>query len=108
MSRVTFEFDEQDEREDVNVIVNRVRLINALSELDSFYRALYNSKIYEPENIVYMTKDNRIATEEDFKKATEEGKPLSGKGYYIRQEWLEDRLDYMLHDVRDILEHYLY
>ena len=52
---------------------------------------------------VYITNDNRIAQEEDYKKAQEEGHPLHGKGYYIRQEWLENELDNILQNVNHLL-----
>ena len=108
MSKVTFEFDEDENRSDINVIVNRYKLISALEDLDTLYRNLYNGKIYDPDNIVYITKDNRIATEEDYKEAQDRGKPLSGKGYYIKQDWIENKLDDILQDVRQILNDYLY
>ena len=108
MSKVTFEFDEDKNRSDINVIVNRYKLISALEDLDTLYRNLYNGKIYDPDNIVYITKDSRIATEEDYKEAQDRGKPLSGLGYYIKQDWIENKLDDILQNVRQTLNDYLY
>ena len=103
MAKVNFEFNDEKENSEIQLVVNRSKLISALWELNDFYRQLYNGKIYDPENIVYITMDDRIATEEDYNKALQEGHPLKGKGYYIRQEWLENRLDDILSDVRHLL-----
>lgn len=103
MGKVTFEFNDENEGSEIQLIVNRNKLISALYDLNDFYRQLYNGKIYDPNNIVYITDDNRIAQEEDYKKAQEEGHPLHGKGYYIRQEWLENELDNILQSVNHLL-----
>lgn len=104
MAKVNFEFNDEKENSEIQLVVNRSKLISALWELNDFYRQLYNGKIYDPENIVYITMDDRIATEEDYNKALQEGHPLKGKGYYIRQEWLENKLDDILSDVRHLLD----
>lgn len=103
MAKVTFEFDDNEERSDIEEVVNRSKIMCALQDLSDLYRQLYNGKIYDPNNIVYITNDNRIAQEEDYKKAQEEGHPLHGKGYYIRQEWLENELDNILQSVNHLL-----
>lgn len=103
MAKVIFEFDDNEERSDIEEVVNRTKIMCALQDLSDLYRQLYNGKIYDPNNIVYITDDNRIAQEEDYKKAQEEGHPLHGKGYYIRQEWLENELDNILQSVNHLL-----
>ena len=103
MAKVTFEFDGNEERSDIVEVVNRNKIMCGLEDLSDLYRQLYNGKIYDPNNIVYITDDNRIAQEEDYKKAQEEGHPLHGKGYYIRQEWLENELDNILQSVNHLL-----
>lgn len=103
MAKVTFEFDDNEERSDIEEVVNRNKIMYALQDLSDLYRQLYNGKIYDPNNIVYITNDNKIAQEEDYKKAQEEGHPLHGKGYYIRQEWLENELDNILQSVNHLL-----
>ena len=103
MAKVIFEFDDNEERSDIEEVVNRNKIMYALQDLSDLYRQLYNGKIYDPNNIVYITNDNRIAQEEDYKKAQEEGHPLHGKGYYIRQEWLENELDNILQSVNHLL-----
>lgn len=103
MAKVTFEFDDNEERCDIEEVVNRNKIMCALQDLSDLYRQLYNGKIYDPNNIVYITDDNRIAQEKDYKKAQEEGHPLHGKGYYIRQEWLENQLDNILQSVNHLL-----
>lgn len=103
MAKVTFEFDDNEERSDIEEVINRNKIMCALQDLSDLYRQLYNGKIYDPNNIVYITNDNRIAQEEDYKKAQEEGHPLHGKGYYIRQEWLENELNNILQNVNHLL-----
>lgn len=103
MAKVNFEFNDEEENSEIQLVVNRSKLISALYDLSDFYRQLYNGKIYDPENIVYITNDNRIADDKDYEKAREEGHPLSGKGYYIKQDWLEHKLDDILDNVRFLL-----
>lgn len=104
MSKVTFEFDESEDSQDIKEVVYRSSMMSVLYDIQELYRQLYNGKIYDPEAIVYITNDNKIATDEDYKKALEQGKPLSGKGYYINQEWLEVQLDQILDSVKHLID----
>lgn len=96
MAKVTFEFDEYDDRRDINVIVNRDKLQNALYDLSNFRRNLY--KGYVPDTIV--VKDNEVV----FK----EGRALKEYNTENAVEYMEtsdiiNELDRILDDVYPII-----
>ena len=103
MAKVTFEFDEYEDRQDIDAIVNRHKLLCAIEELSDLYRAIYNGKIYDEDATIYLLEDCRKATKEDYEKANLEGKFLSGGEYYLRQTYIENELDRILEDVRRFL-----
>jgi len=103
MAKVIFEFDDVEDREDVNVIVNRHKLICAINELSDLYRKIYNDKIYDERDEIYLMSDGRKATKEDYNKANLEGKFLSGGEHYLRREFVENGIDRILDDVRQFL-----
>lgn len=100
MSKVNFTFDESEDRADINVIVNRHKLMNALFELSCYRRNLY--KGYE-DNAVMASGDKIIG------KITEEvpeeynDKPVK---VYIEDEAILNELDRILGPVNDILDDY--
>lgn len=103
MAKVEFEFDENDDRYDVNIIVNRHKLVEAVDELSDLYRKIYNGKIYDDKDVIYVKENGRVATQEDYDKANKEGKFLSGGEHYLRQKFIEVELDRILEDVRPFL-----
>ena len=100
MAKVTFEFDEYEDRNDIDIIVNRHKLLSAISELSDLYRAIYNGKIYDEKDCIYLKADGSKATEEDYKKVRDTGELLSGGESYLRQQYIENELDRILEDVR--------
>ena len=42
MAKVTFEFDDNEERSDIEEVVNRSKIMCALRDLSDLYRRLYN------------------------------------------------------------------
>ena len=103
MAKVTFEFDEYEDRNDIDIIVNRHVLMCAIEELSNLYRAIYNGKIYDEDATIYLLEDGRKATKEDYEKANLEGKFLSGGKTYLSQDYIEKELDKILEDVRRFL-----
>lgn len=103
MSKVTFEFDENEDRCDVNLIVNRHKLATAINELSDLCRQIYNGKIYNDKDFIYVKEDGCVATKEDYEKANVEGKLLSGGTYYLRQGFIESELNRILEDVKPFL-----
>lgn len=103
MSKVNFEYDENDEKEDINLIVNRYKLLQAVQDIAELYSAIYNYKIYEQDVIIYLKADGSKATQEDYDEVSKTGKYLSGGKHYISQGWIENRLDSILEDVRHLL-----
>lgn len=103
MSKVTFEFDENEDRYDVNLIVNRHKLVTAVNELSDLFRRIYNGKIYDDKDSVYIKADGCVATEEDYKKVNLEETYLTGGETYLRQKFIETELDKILDDVKPFL-----
>lgn len=103
MSKVTFEFDENEDRYDVNLIVNRHKLVTAVNELSDLFRRIYNGKIYDEKDLIYVKEDGCVATEEDYKKVNLEGTYLTGGETYLRQKFIETELDKILDDVKPFL-----
>lgn len=44
MAKVIFEFDDNEERSDIEEVVNRNKIMCALQDLSDLYRQLYNGK----------------------------------------------------------------
>lgn len=103
MPKVTFEFDEYEDRRDIDIIVNRHKLMCAIDELSDLYRTIYNGKVYEEGATIYLLEDGRKATKEDYDKANLEGKFLSGGKNYLSQDYIGRELDRILEDVRRLL-----
>ena len=104
MAKVTFEFDDVEDNDEVNIIVNRHKLVCAISELSDFFRELYNGKLYTNELIT--VKENKVLTEEDYKRFQEQGEyPVKGTKSYISTDYIENKLDNILCDVRSLLQY---
>lgn len=104
MAKVTFEFNDEEDNDDINIIVNRHKLSYALYELNDFYRKLYNGKLYTDD--IITVKDNKVLTKEDYTKFQEEGEyPVKGTKEFISTDYLENELDNILNNVRDLLEY---
>lgn len=102
MAKVTFEFDDTEEPEDIILVTNRHKLQYAIDKLDDFYRKLYNGKLYASD--IISVKDNKVLTEEDYDKYRETGDyPVSGTKRYINTDDVENILDEILYDVRHLL-----
>lgn len=100
MAKVVFEFDESEDRRDIDAIVNRHKLLVAIDELSNLYRQIYNGKIYDKEDCIYLKADGCKATDKDYEEANLKGEFLSGGKSYLRQEYVERELDRILEDVR--------
>lgn len=104
MAKVIFEFDDCEENNDINLIVNRHKLYCAINALNDFYRNLYNGKLYTDE--IISVKDNKVLTEEDYAKFREEGNyPVKGTKQYISTDYIEDELNSILDSVNDLLDY---
>lgn len=100
MSKVKFEFDEYEDRTDVNIIVNRHKLMNALLELSNYRKNLY--KGYERDAV--MVSDNKIIGKISDKIPEEyTNKPIA---FYVEDEAILHELNRILGPVNDILNDY--
>lgn len=102
MAKVIFEFDDNEESNEVNIVANRHKLVCAVNELSDLHRRIYNGKLYEDESI-YVLKEGRVATQEDYDKANKEGKFLEGGKTYLDSNFIEGALDRILEDVRGFI-----
>ena len=64
MSKITFEFDEYEEGNDIELIVNRHKLICALYDLQNYRRGIYKGYI---NNAVYAVDDKIVGKWEDIR-----------------------------------------
>ena len=62
MGKVTYEFDEDKESRDIELIVNRYKMICALDELEKYRYDLYNGHC---EEVIYVRDDRKIGTDEN-------------------------------------------
>lgn len=105
MAKVVFEFDEDEDRRDIDIIVNRHKLTAALYEVSQLYSRIYNGKIYDDKVEIYIKEDGNVATQEDYDKARYEGKLLSGGEHYLREKYVENELDSALEEIRSYLDY---
>ena len=105
MAKVTFEFDDIEDRTDVEAVIGRYKLLSAIDSISELLSIIYTRKIYDHDVEIYVLPEGRIATDEDYKKANEEGKFLSGGKTYLDSTWVENRLDLILENVRHLLSY---
>lgn len=106
MAKVTFEFDENEDRSDINEIVNRHKLLNALYEIQNLRRTLYKGYYNENDYVSILTekyKPIRMITQEELKEASMTGKSIENTVGYVREEYVIDEIDRALSDVYDLL-----
>lgn len=96
MAKVVFEFDECEDRDDVNIIVNRSKLLTALYDLQSLRRNIYKGYM----NGLVTIKDNQVVFK-DGKALTEYN--TEGAEEYINTDYLISRLDEILNDVNYLI-----
>lgn len=103
MSKITFEFDDTEDNDDVRLVVDRHKLICFVYDMQELYRKIYNGKVYSDD--VITVKDGKVLTEDDYKKYQDEGEyPVKGTQEYISSDFLENELDRALTNVRHLLD----
>lgn len=100
MSKVTFEFDECEERNDINIIVNRYKLMASLYELSDFRRNIYKGYVHD---CFVASGDKILGKISD--EIPEEYKDKPHK-FLIEDEAILNELDRILGPVNDILDSY--
>lgn len=98
MAEVTFKFNEDEDREDINIIINRHKLVYALNELQNYRRSLY--KGYEPGLVII--KDNKVVCKDN--KQLEEYN-IEGTESLIRDDDIIKRIDNILENVIDLIDY---
>ena len=100
MSKVTFVFDESEDRTDINIIVNRHKLMSALLELSNYRKSLYKGL----ENNAVMVSDNKIIGKISDKIPEEyTDMPVT---FFVEDEAILRELNRILGPVNDILNDY--
>lgn len=98
MGKVVFEFDEDEERHDIELITNRHKLICALYDLSNYRRGLYKGYI---NNMTYAANGQIIGKGiEALKEINEEAKVTS----YLEDEDVINEIDIILDKVRFLLD----
>lgn len=100
MAKVTFEFEDGEDTYDIDLIVNRNKMAYALEELKSFRREIYKGYIDSRE--IVNTNTKQIFSKEDFEK---NNGYIADSKIYIHDEYILQRLDDILDEVRDILDY---
>lgn len=62
MGKVTYEFEENKESHDIELIVNRYKMICALDELEKYRYDLYNGHC---EDVIYVRDDEKTGTDDN-------------------------------------------
>ena len=98
MAKVIFEFDESEDRQDINIIVNRHKLMSALLDIYNYRKTLY--KGYETETVI--VKDDKVLG-----KITDTLSDYDGKGeFYIKDDVIINKIDDVFYDIKNIIEEY--
>lgn len=101
MAKVIFEFNEDEDRDTINIINNRYKLINALYELQSYRRNLY--KGYINDTVLIDDKEKRQITDEEIEKAHLEGKFFEDAHEYLAVNDVIDKIDCILEDINYLI-----
>lgn len=103
MAKVTYEFDENEEGRDIELINSRYKMICALNDLSDLKRKLYKGWLSEEDLI--NVKDNRVLQKEDYDKIHKEGKLfIEGSKQYISYDYIESAIDRILNDIYFLLD----
>lgn len=103
MSKVIYEFNENEESRDIDLINARYKMVHALNELQDFRRTLYKGWLNEEDMI--NVKDTKVLTKEDYDKLHEEGKLyFEGTKRYISYDYVEQKIDYILNDISFLID----
>ena len=98
MGKVIFEFDEEEDRHEIELITNRHKLICALYDLDDYRRGLYKGYI---NNVTYAANGQIIGKGiEALKEINEEAKVTS----YLEDEDVINEIDKILNKVSFLLD----
>ena len=98
MAKVIFEFDEDEDRDTINYIVNRHKILSALDDLQAYRRKVY--KDYHAEKIV--VKDNEVVIDQQGNKIKEY--TIDGARQYTWDEEILRELDNILDNVYPLLD----
>ena len=103
MGKVTFEFKDGEDDYDIQLVTNRHKLVYALDKLNTFYRNLYNGKLYSAD--IISIKDNKVLTPELIEESRKAGDyPVSNTKSYISTNYLEEELNDILYDIKQLLD----
>lgn len=107
MAKVIFEFDEGTDGYDIEVIVNRNKLLSALYEIQNLRRTLYKGYYNQNDYISILTEDQkpiRMITNDEIEEANSKGETIEDTVGYVREEYIIDEIDRILSDVNSLLD----
>lgn len=103
MSRVIFEFDDVEDMDAINLLVNRHKILGALYAIRDLRSVIYNGKLYNGELI--SVKDNKVLTNEDYEKYQELGDyPVSNTKGYVDRDYIENELGVIVDEISMFLD----
>ena len=98
MAKIVYEFDEDEERNDINLVVNRHKLISALYDFQNYRRALYKGYT---NNATYVVDGKIIGKWQDIKDKGLEDAEIT---YYLSDEDVINEIDKILEKVSFLLD----
>ena len=100
MAKVTLEFDETEDSFDINLFVNRKKMISALCGLNDYIRKL--NKGYA-KGIVIVSGDKVLG---DISCNIPEEYVEKEKKFYVEDEEVIKELEYLIEPIRNLLDYY--
>ena len=97
MGKVVFEFNEEEDFVDINLVVNRKRLVAALQEVGNFMRKIDKGYLKN----MLMVKGREVIGKTG---CTVNVNEALGSEYYIKDEEVYDELGRILEKVNDLLK----
>lgn len=102
MAKVVYEFNENKEKHDIDLINNRYKMIYALTQLDNLRRNLYKGYLAS-EDVIHV-RGKEALTEADIQKEyNETKKPVEGTKLFISDDYIEREINSILDDVWPLL-----
>lgn len=102
MAKVTFEFDETEDLFDINLVVNRKKMISALDDLNNYIGELNNGFA---KGIVIVSGDKVLG---DVSCNIPEEYVEKEKKFYVEDEEVIKELEYLIEPIRNLLNDYYY
>lgn len=102
MAKVTYEFNENKEKHDIDLINGRYKMIYALTQLNNLRRNLYKGYL-NSEDMIHVRGKEALTEEDISKEYNETGEPVKGTKLFISYDYIEKEIDSILDDVWSLI-----